>query len=241
MDITFDQAGWASTAVKHEMAPRPDQNGVQFTPVTPGLHGDMNAKYGGPRGLTIHCTDVVVPDAGAFARRTARSSPRRSSYNFLIGLDGDLHQLCSIRDRAWHAGRASTFYAEIAAKKTLRGKKVSAGTIQKVARVYSGKTGRWVWPVVDGVAVQNPNNWGPGIEIMGKAGQPLPAQELTLRALVQALFVQSPIRADAVWSHGALDPLNRHDPGFDVAAWVADANAWELREGDGWNGEGGPE
>lgn len=164
MDITFDAQGWASAATRHDMRPRADQKGVTFTPLTPGMHPDIKTKYGSPRGLVMHCTDVVVPDAAAFARRTARSSPRRSSYTFLIGLDGDLHQLCSIQDRAWHAGRDATPYTEIATRKTLNGKKVSAGTIQKVARVYSGAKKRWIWPVVDGTEVQNPNNWGPGIE-----------------------------------------------------------------------------
>jgi len=204
------------------------------------MHQLIASQYGSPRGLTIHCTDCIVPNAGALARRTATSSPRASSYSFLIGLQGDLHQLCSILDRPWHAGRSASpaSYIEIATKGTLKGKKVGTATAQRVARVWGKKQGRWIWPVVDGRAVQDPNQWGPGIEIMGKPGEPNDLQRTTLLGLVQALFVGTRITPDSVWAHGDLDPLNRRDPGFDVAAFAAEAFQWIGREQDGWDARG---
>jgi len=241
MDITIDQAGWASTAARYQIKARPDEKGNVFTPVSLGMHPDIKQLFGGPRGLVLHCTDVVVTNAASFARRTATTSPRKSAYTFLIGLAGDLHQLCSIFDRPWHAGRDPSAYAEIAAKGTLRGKKVSAGTVQKVKKVYSAQTKAWSWPVVGDRAVQNPNNWGPGIEIMGTPGLPAPAQQETLRALVAALLEHTPIQPDGVWRHGDLDPLHRKDPGFALADVLQEVLDWHARESDGWNAEGGPE
>ena len=261
--LTFNPDGWCHEAVHYTIRPRKsliekvDENGqvvldkkgqpvmVQegpvFTPVRRGLHPFLKKTYGTVRGCKVHCTDVIVTDAGKLAKRTAEFSPRKSSYTFLIGLQGDLHQLASIYDGVWDAGRG-----EIKPGSAYFGREVSARTsigdpstgIAYVPTVASGN--RWLWPVVDGRVVINPNNWGPGIEIMGKPGRPTSKQEATLAALLRGLYAYTKITPDTVWAHGDLDPLHRTDPGFDVAAFAQAVHpqAIEDRETDGWNAQG---
>lgn len=219
--------GWFDKAFHYAIKPRPDANEVLFTPVYRGMHPLIQQLYGAPRGCVVHCTDVVC-DARALAKRTATVSPRKSAYTLLIGKDGDLHQLCSIFDRPWHAGRGkvSKKYQQVQPFMGVNGTLYHDG---------------WRWPKVDGRVVIDPNQWGPGIEIMGKPGMPTGPQLDTLKAVLLNLFKHTKITPDTVWRHGDLDPLNRSDPGFDVAAFIASFDAESARENDGWDGGSEPD
>ena len=249
-EVTCDPSGWLMEANWWPIKPRPDANGNTFTPLTPGLHQDILKLYGKRvPALVIHATDVAVLNTLAFARRTAEISPRRSSYHFLIGFDGMLCQLASIFDRAWHAGRAqpSPKYEKESANNWIDGR---LKWTTESPTLYQAKKG-WLWPVVDGRVVINPNNWSVGIEVMGdvvqRVYQPTKEQGTTLTALLRLFLTDKAISAvspDRIWKHGDLDPLNRSDPGFDVHPYIMAAsseNRWEAREHDGWDGCGGDE
>lgn len=193
-----------------------------FCPLTVGLHPDFKS----PRGVTIHCT-VVILEADVLARRTATTSGRESSYNLLIGLAGDLHQLASIRDRTWHAGRGPITAKSAYFNRTVTTRWASSAK-QTVARDNA-----WRWPVVDGRVVINPNNWGPGIELMGLPGRPTAAQQQTLANVLKELYLKTDITPDAVWAHGDLDPLHRSDPGWPELYAFAAAVGRDEKLGDG--------
>jgi hypothetical protein len=257
MTYLLNADGWFESAAQYTIRPRKSnvpkvvdgkpvldkkgkpvlvQEGAVFTPVEHGLHPYIKTTYGTIRAVTIHCTDVIC-DAAALARSTASSSPRQSSYNLLIGLQGDLHQLASVFDRTWHAGRGteSALYRE---KARTEQKGVFSGPRGPLYQAQMG----WLWPVVDQKVVVNPNNWGPGIEIMGKPGEPTGPQKHTLTEVLRELYAKTKVTPDTVWAHGDLDPLHRTDPGFDVAAFAAGVHpsALEARETDGWDGRGAP-
>lgn len=251
MIYTFNPDGWCHDAMAYTIRPRKsnlqrvvdgkpifdargkpvfDQIGPIFTPISHGMHPYIKQHYGTARGVTVHCTDVIVQDAGKLAASTANTSPRKSSYTFLIGLKGDLHQLASIFDIVWHAGRG-----EPSEKYEEKAEKAGGTYVGPRGPLYEANKG-WLWPVVDGKVVVNANNWGPGVELVGLPGEPTSAQKTTLTALLLGLYHYTKITPDSVWAHGDLDPLHRTDPGFDVAkfAHAIHDSAVTDRENDGW-------
>ena len=237
--------GWFLNATHYTILGRPDGNGGKFRPLTEGLNPATKARYGSVRICTLHCTDVIC-DAGSLARRTAGSSPRKSSYHLLIGMDGDLHQLASIYDRTWHAGRRLRTpkgggYLDVIDRSRAHGSSLLAQSLGAVAlRVANPETQAWRTPVVDGIVVCNPNNWGPGIEIMGKPGRPTSLQLACLTNVLLELYESTKITPDTICAHGDLDPLHRSDPGFDVYSFARaiTEQAIEEREQDGWDAAG---
>ena len=224
-------------AAQYTIRQRLGEDGQSFTPVNRGLHPEILKLYGTVAAATVHCTDVVCPGA-SLARRTAETSPRKSSYNLLVDLDGALHQLAPVQDRTWHAGRGprSAAYEEEAR----RAGGVCSGPAGDLYRAGRG----WLWPIVHGRVVGDPNNWGPGIELMGKPGRPTGAQLVTLGEVLAQLYEKTAVTPATVWRHGDLDPLHRTDPGWDVAefARVVHPSAHDGRERDGWEaGEPDPD
>lgn len=251
-----------------DIKPRKGADGKMFRPVSSEqLHPVIAKQYGAVRGVTVHCTDVIG-DAAALARRTATTSDRKSSYHLLIARDGMLYQLAPINWILWHAGRSlrtpkRTGYLDVWEENFKHRSTIETvvdienpdagydkqGYPGAVAKPGSVK-GKWMWPVVDGVVVGNPNNWGPGIEIMGKPGRPTSAQEDVLAEILVQLYERTQVTPDTVWPHGrgktlgigvpGLDPLHRTDPGFDVPAFALACrqSAADARETDGWDASG---
>ena len=161
LDLDFDASGWL-VGIPDEnrmlMQPRPRMDDVKrkFVPAKKGLPL-MRKLYGQavPRALTVHGTDVVPRSVRAMARRKALSARRMAGYHFLLG-GGEIFQLWSILGRTYHAGRKrSKFVAHLNNPRTRR----------QVLTVMD-TDGKWTAPVVDGHVVRNPNDWGPGIEIV---------------------------------------------------------------------------
>lgn len=159
-DDGFLQSSEARLVNSVVVKPRPDTKGRMFVPGGAPLAGYVMKRYGGPRIVIAHGTDVV-PRAGvlAMARYKALRSPRRAGYHFLLG-DGVIVQLESILKQTWHAGRS------LVNKKGTGALQRAQKGHKKALTMVDVDTGKWIDPIVDGRPVGNPNAWGPGIELV---------------------------------------------------------------------------
>lgn len=166
MSLVINSDGWLELptvshggAKKIRIIParaRHNAQGEKFKPGGQPLAQYVMKRYGGPRCVWVHGTDVVPRSLDKMANRTAYSSQRASGYHFLLG-SGLIYQFYPVIVQAWGAGRRLEKVMELAEQGN-----------EKAARMLTTNYGKWAWanPVIDGRVIGNPNAWGPHIELV---------------------------------------------------------------------------